>query len=729
MQAQKRGIAQRMGAWSAAHRKTAILGWIGFVVAALLLGGSIGTNELTNAESTPGEAGVAEQALDEAGLQPAAEMVFLHSDELKATDPAFESAIADVSSKLRGLPAVKAIGTPSEGGGAISDDRHSALVQFEIKGDPNTAADRVDPIIEGVDAVAAEHPDLRIEQFGGASADKALNEAFGKDLQKAETLSLPITLLILVIAFGSLAAAGVPLLLGISAVMATFGLIALPSQLLPVDESVSSVILLIGLAVGIDYSLFYLRREREERAGGRSPREALAIASATSGRAVLISGLTVIAAMAGMLLTGDGTFISFGIGTMLVVAVAMAASLTVLPAVLAALGDRVEKGRIPFLGRLRRRRSAGEGAWAAIVDRVLKRPALSVLIAGGALVGLAIPALSMQMEVAGAESFPRDLAIVQTYDRIEAAFPGENIPAVVAVEADDVRSGEVASAIERLRAEADAGDQFTGRTALATSRDGTVARIEIPIVGAGTDSASKRALETLRDEIIPRAFAGVDAEISVSGETASNVDFTNRMTERLPLVFAFVLGLAFLLMLFTFRSIVIPLKAIVLNLLSVGAAYGVLVLVFQHGLGHELLGFDTPGSVTAWLPLFMFVVLFGLSMDYHVFIISRIREAVDGGMGTDQAVREGIVGTAGTVTSAAVVMVAVFAIFATLSMIDMKQMGIGLAVAILIDATIVRAVLLPASMKLLGKWNWYLPRSLRWLPKVRREVEPEPAAS
>ncbi len=556
-----------------------------------------------------------------------------------------------------------------------------------------------------------------------------MSEAFEKDLQKAETLSLPITLLILVIAFGSLAAAGVPLLIGISAVMATFGLIALPSQLLPVDESVSSVILLIGLAVGIDYSLFYLRREREERAAGRSPREALAVASATSGRAVLVSGLTVIAAMAGMLLTGDGTFISFGIGTMLVVAVAMAASLTVLPAVLAALGDRVEKGRIPFVGRLRRRRSAGEGAWAAIVDRVLKRPALSVLIAGGALVGLAIPALSMQMEVAGAESFPRDLAIVQTYDRIEAAFPGENIPAVVAVEADDVRSGEVASAIERLRAEADAGGQFTGRTAVAISPDGTVARIEIPIVGAGTDAASKRALETLRDEVIPRAFAGVDAEVSVSGETAGNVDFTNRMTERLPLVFAFVLGLAFLLMLFTFRSIVIPLKAIALNLLSVGAAYGVLVLVFQHGLGHELLGFDTPGSVAAWLPLFMFVVLFGLSMDYHVFIISRIREAVDGGMDTDQAVRDGIVGTAGAVTSAAVVMVAVFAIFATLSMIDMKQMGIGLAVAILIDATIVRAVLLPASMKLLGKWNWYLPRSLQWLPAVRGEAEPEPAAS
>ena len=578
-------------------------------------------------------------------------------------------------------------------------------------------------------AAADQHPDLLVEQFGTASADKAISAVFEEDLQKAETLSLPITLLILVIAFGSLVAAGVPLLLGISAVMATFGLIALPSQLLPVDEAVASVILLVGLAVGVDYSLFYMRRVREERRAGRSPADSLRVASATSGRAVLISGLTVILAMAGMLLTGDATFTSFGIGTMLVVAVAMAASITVLPAVLAALGDRVEKGRIPFLSRFTERRAARNGGiWTRIVDRVLRRPAIAVVLAGGLLIALAAPAIGLKTDIGGIEQLPRDIPIVQTYDRIEVAFPGENIPAVVVVEADDVRGGEVAAAIERLVSDSNAADGVVGSPEVNYNDAGTAAAIMIPITGTGTDGTSKQALSTVRNELVTDAFRGVDAaEVNVTGQTAGTVDFNNLMNERLPLVFAFVLGLAFVLMLVTFRSIVIPLTAIVLNLLSVGAAYGVLVLVFQHGLGSDLLGFDTPSSIAAWLPLFLFVILFGLSMDYHVFILSRIREAVDGGMSTEEAIRHGISSTAGTVTSAAFVMVAVFAIFATLSIIDMKEMGIGLAIAVLIDATIVRAVLVPASMKLLGKWNWYLPSSLGWLPRGNEEVEIAPA--
>ncbi len=316
---------------------------------------------------------------------------------------------------------------------------------------------------------------------------------------------------------------------------------------------------------------------------------------------------------------------------------------------------------------------------------------------------------------------------MQTYDRIEAAFPGENIPAVVVVEADDVRGGEVAAAIERLVSDSNAADGVVGSPEVNYNDAGTAAAIMIPIAGTGTDGTSKQALSTVRNELVADAFTGVDAaEVNVTGQTAGTVDFNNLMNERLPLVFAFAFGLAFVLMLVTFRSIVIPLTAIVLNLLSVGAAYGVLVLVFQHGLGSDLLGFDTPGSIAAWLPLFLFVILFGLSMDYHVFILSRIREAVDGGMSTDDAIRHGISSTAGTVTSAAVVMVAVFA---TLSIIDMKEMGIGLAIAVLIDATIVRGVLVPASMKLLGKWNWYLPSALGRLPRVEHELEPEPSHS
>ncbi len=722
------GLTARIGAWSAEHRKAAILGWIAFVVVALFAGSNIGTRELTNAEQTPGESGAATKTLTDTGLAPASESVFVHSDTLKANDPGFERVVGDVTAKLSDIGMVRHVSSPADGGGAVSADGHSALVQFEVAGDPDTASDRIGPVTSAVDELAAKHPQLRIEEFGDASANAAIDDAFSQDMQRAETLSLPITLLILVIAFGSLVAAGVPLLLGISAVMATFGLIALPSQLLPMSSDVASVILLVGLAVGVDYSLFYLRREREERARGRSSRDALRIASATSGRAVLVSGLTVIAAMAGMLLTGDGTFISFGVATMLVVAVAMTASVTVLPAILSWLGDRVERGRIPLLGRLvARKPRQGSGAWGTVVDRVLRRPALSVALAGGALIALAVPALGMNMQVTGPDQFPRELPIVQTYDRIEAAFPGENIPALVAVSADDVRSPEVAQAIDELTSAGNAGGVFANRSTVAISNDGTAARIDVPIAGNGNDERSKQALERLRQQLIPAAFGSIDGvSVDVSGQTAQTVDFGDRMNQRLPLVFGFVLMLAFVLMLVTFRSIVIPLKAIVLNLLSVGAAYGVLVLVFQHGLGHELLGFDTPGSITAWLPLFLFVILFGLSMDYHVFIVSRIREYVDRGMSTDAAVRAGITDTAGTVSSAAIVMVAVFAIFATLRLIDMKEMGVGLAVAVLIDATVVRAVLLPASMKLLGKWNWYLPSSLGWLPRTRRAIEPEP---
>jgi RND superfamily putative drug exporter len=727
MKTKKKGIAERVGHWSATHRKTAIFGWIAFVAIALVGGSVIGTNQLTDAEATVGEAGVAARVLSDSGLAPAQEMVLVQSDSLTTGDAAFRDAVTDVSSSLRNTEDVRAVQSPLQQGGAVSEDGHAALVQFEIAGDPDTAVDRIAPSQAAVEGAAERNPELRVEQFGYASAGEAINTIVADDLRQAETLSLPVTLLILLLAFGSLVAAGVPLLLGISAVMATFGLIALPSQLLPVDEGVASIILLVGLAVGVDYSLFYMRRVREERRSGRSSAESLRVASATSGRAVLISGLTVIIAMAGMFFTGDATFISMGIGTILVVAVAMAASITVLPAILAALGDRVEKGRVPFLWRyVEGRRQRNQGVWKSMIDRVMKRPAVSFVLALGVMVALAAPALGMKTEIGGTEQLSRDIPIVQTYDRIDAAFPGENIPAEIVVQADDVTSPAVRGAIDRLVSDSASTPGVLGAPEVMVNEDSTVASITVPIAGTGSDDESKRALASIREDLIPASFDGVEGtEISVGGQTAETSDFNDRMHERLPLVFVFVLGLAFILMLVTFRSIVIPLKAIALNLLSVGAAYGVLTLVFQHGLGSDLLGFETPGSVAAWLPLFLFVILFGLSMDYHVLILSRVREGVDRGMSTEDAVREGITSTASTVTSAAFVMVAVFSIFATLSLLDLKEMGVGLAVAILIDATIVRAVLLPSSMSLLGKWNWYLPDSLEWLPRFRHEVEVE----
>jgi uncharacterized membrane protein YdfJ with MMPL/SSD domain len=723
-------IAARAARWSATHRRTAIFGWLAFVVVSLVIGGAVGQKQLTDAEAVSGEAGRAEVALEKSGLTPNSEVVLVQSNDRTVDEPGFQAAIADTTRSLAGLPSVRELSSPADGGGQVSADRQSALIEFEIPGDEEQAEARVDASLAAVAAVEGRHPGIRVEQFGDASANKALEKVFSDDLKKAETTSLPVTLILLVLAFGALVAALVPLLIAFSAVLATTGMLALPSQLVPMDPNVSSVVVLVGLAVGVDYSLFYLRREREERRAGRSAEASLAAAAATSGRAVLVSGITVITAMAGMLLSGDPTFTSFAVGTMTVVAVAMIASLTVLPAVLSKLGDRVDKGRIPFLGRaIERRRQRGGTAWGTVVDAVMRRPVISMVASAGVLVALAIPALGMSTVVSGAEDLPRDVPVVQTYDRVTEAFPGEAAGSAVVVEADDVTSGPVAAAIADLKERAAADRIVNGPVTLETSADGTVAKIGIPTVGKGSNDEATAAMERIRGDLVPAAFAGIaGAEVNVTGWAAESKDFNEQLKERLPLVFAFVLGLAFLLLLVTFRSLVVPIKAIVLNLLSVGAAYGVLVLVFQNGLGESLLGFESNGGVSSWLPLFLFVILFGLSMDYHVLILSRVREAVDRGMSSDDAVREGITKTAGTVTSAAMVMVAVFSIFATLSILDMKQMGIGLAVAILIDATIVRAILLPATMKLLGDRNWYLPSALGWLPRVDHgEPEVEPA--
>jgi RND superfamily putative drug exporter len=505
-------------------------------------------------------------------------------------------------------------------------------------------------------------------------------------------------------------------------------LTALFSHVMHVDPAINSVILLIGLAVGVDYSLFYLRRDREERARGLSPTDALQTAAATSGRAVLVSGLTVIIAMSGMFLMGSSTFSSFAVGTVLVVAISIVGSLTVLPAVLSKLGDKVDKGRVPLLHRLRS--NDGQSRfWAAIVGGVLRRPGLCGAVATAALVVLAIPAFSLHTVNAGVQGLPRDLPVMQVYARMQKAFPGGPLPAVVVVSAPDVTAPHVAAGIRGLERAALATGQMHQPITVDVSASHQAARVQIPLAGAGTDAVSNRALDILRHRVIPSTVGQVPGvQVETGGLTAGSLDFNDSMKSHAPIVFAFVLGLAFLLLLLTFRSLVIPLTAIVLNLLSVGAAYGALVLIFQQGHLQSLLGFHSIGGVTSWLPLFLFVILFGLSMDYHVLILSRVRESYDNGMNTEQAVSHGIRATAGVVTSAAIVMVAVFAIFATLGMIDFKMMGVGLAVAVLLDATIVRAVLLPAAMKLLGDANWYLPHWLDWLPHVGPQHRPSPPA-
>ena len=722
MQSQSNNIVSRIARWSGEHRKTAILGWLVLVFALVgLLGNKvIETNRLTAAEEVAGEAGEAERTLDAAGLSPTAEIALLQSSTETTDDPGFKALIAETERTLADTPHVERVRSPLDGsGGGISDDRHSAFVDFEVKGGRKNVDANLDSSLDAVADLQAAHPDYLVEQFGGGSAGKTLNETFQADLGKAGQISLPLTLLILVIAVGALVAASVPLVLALTSVLATMAIVAIPSQVFPLSGNTDALILLIGLAVGVDYSLFYMRRAREERAAGRGNREAIEIAAATSGRAVMISGLTVVIAMAGMFITGDATFESFAVATVSVVLVAMFATLAVLPAVLAWLGDRIEKGRIPFT---RKRKPAGESrVWSSIVSKVMRHPVVSIVAAGGLLIALALPALGMNVVQTGTEDLPNDLPVMQTYDRYKAAFPDEVNSAVVVVEANDVRGGAVGNAIDELVADAEASKTLLDGSEVDVSDDGTVASIAIPTRGNGADEASMAALDEVRDDLVPASVGAVDgATVRITGSAAQSSDFSDLLAERMPLVFAFVLGLAFVLMLVTFRSIVIPIKAIVLNLLSVGAAYGVLTLVFQEGWGESLLGFESNGGVTNWLPLFLFVILFGLSMDYHVFILTRVRELYDRGLSTEDAVRTGIAGSAGTVSAAAVVMVFVFSVFATLSFIDFKEMGVGLAVAILIDATIIRGVLLPATMKVLGERNWWLPQSLAWLPRIHR---------
>jgi len=712
--------AARMGRWSAQHRKTAIWGWLAFVIVAFAVGNAVGLRTADDAHLGVGESGRADLTIDAAFPKSADEMVLVQSATDNVDSIPFRAAVGDAEFRLSQVPHVYEIESPYEPAnrGQISADGHSALIQFKIAGDQNEAKSRADATLQTIDSVQASHPEFTIGEFGDASANNQVSESISNDFKTALITSLPVTLLILLIAFGALVAAGVPLLLGLTAVIATIGLIGPISHIgSGVDESINEVVLLIGLAVGVDYSMFYLRREREEREAGRSEGAALAAAAATSGRAVMVSGFTVMIAMAGMYLAGASTFQSFATGTILVVAVAVIGSLTVLPAILAWLGDRVEKGRVPFV---RKRWTVGEGGiWSRILNPALRHPIVSVVLAAGFLVFLAIPAFSLHTATPGVETLPQDLGVIKTYNRIQAAFPGGPIPAQVVVSADDVRSPEVIKAVSDLRARAAASPHFEQPITTTVNPNHTVEEIDIPVAGDGTDSQSTAALAELRDELIPGTIGRVPgATADVAGYTASSTDFNDTMKSHAPVVFAFVLSAAFILLLFTFRSIVIPIKAIVLNLLSVGAAYGVLVWIFQEGHLESVLGFESNGAIVSWMPLFLFVVLFGLSMDYHVFILTRIREAFDLGSRTEDAVAHGIKTTAGVVTSAAVVMIAVFAIFATLSLLIFKQLGVGLAVAVLIDATIIRGVLLPATMKLLGDWNWYLPKWLEWLPRV-----------
>jgi uncharacterized membrane protein YdfJ with MMPL/SSD domain len=725
---ESRNLAARAGRWSAHHRKAAILGWIAFVVLAVLVGGKIGQNDLDESAAGSGESKRGDMIVAAAGFrEQAGEQVLIQGrGSLTAEAPEMTAAVRDVTRRLQRIDGVTDVERPLH-----SADGRSVLVSFALSGSDEQAEMLVEQPLAAVAAAQHAHPDVRVEQFGEVSATKAIAEQDAKDGNRAHLLANILMLIILLAAFGAVVAAGLPLVLGATAVAATVGLLGPVSRLYALPADVAELVIIIGLAVGVDYAMFYARRVMEERDRGQSVEAAVERAAATSGRAVLISGMTVLTAMAGLLFAGNPIFVGFGVGTMLVVAMAVLGSLTFLPAMLAFLSRKnwLEKGRVPFVAKRRHAAKGESRVWAAVLQRVLKRPLVSTVLAAALLVALTIPALGMQFKNPGFDGYSRSQPVIQTHDRLQAAFPGGAVPATVVVKSADVTAAPVQEAIGQLHDRALATGQLAEPSHVEISTDKTVAVVGLSVLGSGTDAASERSLETLRSEVVPATVGKLaGAEVAVSGVTASSKDFNDSMLAHAPLVFAFVLALAFILLLVTFRSIVVPIKAIVLNVLSAGAAYGILVLVFQDGHGERVLDFQSVGGIAPVIPLFLFVILFGLSMDYHVFILSRVREAYNRGMSNDEAVAHGLKSTAGVVTSAALVMVAVFGSFALGSDQLAKQIGVGLAAAILIDATIIRAVLLPATMKLLGERNWYLPQRLRWLPELEHEPQAAPAA-
>ncbi len=703
------GVAARLGGWSARHRKSAIAGWLLFVVLATVLGGMLGSRQLEDHEIGAGDSARADRILAEAGIKnPASELVLLHSE----TPDGWRPAADDLIGRLRGVAQVETIDDT-----VASGDRHDGLVRFDLAGDYDAAVKDAAPVMATVDALRAAYPGIEVHQVGDATVESWFEKVIAKDFKRAEWTAVPLALGILLIAFGALVAALIPVVLALTAFIAALGLLAFVSQMVPVEDSSASLMLLMGLAVGVDYAMFYLRREREERAAGRDAESALAVAAATSGHSVLVSGVTVMAAMGGMFLTGMSLFEGFAAATITVVLVAMLGSVTVLPAVLSLLGDRVERGRPALWVRKALRRPAPAapgrgGRWVGAVLRpVTSRPRTAVALGVGALVLLALPATTMKTAELTPEQQAPGTPIAVAYQRITEAFPTGPLPAQVVVKVRDTADPRVDQALATFRDRVAASDSFGAPIEVTIRQDkGVIIIIDVPLAGDGAGGESKAALDELRDEVVP-ATVGDVGEAYVSGMLAQSVDFDNQLRQGLiPVLLALAL-ITFAVMAFAFRSLVIAATALVLNLLSVGAAFGVMTAVFQYGWGAGFFGTEGVGAVEAWIPMLTLVILFGLSTDYHVFVVSRIREAVDAGMDTTAAVRHGITRTAGVVTSAAAIMVAVFSVFATLSMMDFKQMGVGLAAAVAIDATLIRIVVLPAVMVLLGERNW--GRSMR----------------
>jgi RND superfamily putative drug exporter len=733
----------RVAGWSARHRWPVVAVWfvatIGLFAISLAAGGTNSVEAVSNNGQSKYEAGQAydvySAANASAGQQAPASQQFLlivASPDRTVDDPAFAADIASITARLAAVKVtvdgtdgpvledlVDPIGVPAAAG-LVSADRTTVRIVGRVPGDGEVIRQRLAPMPAAVSEIKGAYPTYRIHALNSTLANEEISTLINGGLDASLRLTIPLTFLILLIAFGAVVAAVIPLILAVTALLAAFGILGLYSQLVsPVSPYASQLVVLIGLAVAVDYSLFMVTRFRTERRHGRDRLAAIHVASSTAGRAVFFSGLAVMISIGGLFLLDDPLFRSMAIGTISVVFVAVIGSLTFLPATLSILGDRVNRLRLPFISR---DREEGSGPWAAVVRAVMARPIVAAVGTALVLLVVASPLLRLHMGQADFTSFPDSLDGVQAVNLLNEKWPnGSDLDlSVVVTKADEAPTK---AAIEKLNDAIVAIPGLSGPPKALTSSDGHVAFISYVMAGGENDIRNQDIVRQVRTSVVPTVFGGLSGvRALVTGDAAYTLDIVDFYAHGMPLVMAFVLTLSFLLLLVAFRSIVIPIKAILLNLLSTGAAYGVLVWVFQDGHLSSLLRFK-PGPIEGFIPVFIFTILFGLSMDYHVFILTRIKEARDRGLPSNEAVARGIAITSGTVTSAAAIMVVVFGVFVTLELTIIKQLGLGLAVAVFLDATVVRSLLLPASMRLLGDWNWWLPSWLGWLPHVTIETE------
>ncbi len=738
---QREPATVRIAMWSARHRWLVAAAWfvatIGLFVVSQRLGGIRTDDPNGNPNQAQTESAKALAVFDAGGSGTPTEDVTLVVSHpgIRVTDPAFRAFVGQTVSQLRALtvtdggrtvPAFDQVQDPATSpvqDGLVAPDLGAVRVVGRIVGDQATVDRHLVPVRPAIASIEANGNGFVVHAVSQTLTSKDITDLINSGLDRT-FVTIGLTFIILLITFGALVAAVVPLVLAMTALIAAFGILGIFSQAItPASPYATQLVVLIGLAVSVDYSLFMITRFRAERRRGRSKLEAVETASSTAGRAVFFSGLAVMISIAGLFMIDVSIFRSMAIGTIGVILVAVIGSLTFLPATLAILGDRVNAGRVPFL---RRDREEGSGFWARLVSGVMRRPLPLAIVSTIALLALATPVLHLRIGVTDFTSFPDQIDGVQAVKLLDQHWPqGSTVDLQVAVTGFDQPA--TTAAVQELETEGLAVRGLSGPVTVTPSRDGTVALVSFTIAGEQNDPASQAIVRHMRTTVIPATFGGLrGVHAYVAGSTANALDVTQIYIDALPLVFAFVLGLSFLLLLVVFHSLVIPVKAIILNLLSTAAAFGVMVAVFQDGILGSAFGLARSDVIESWVPIFVFAILFGLSMDYHVFILTRVKEARDRGLDSRAAVGRGITITSGTITSAATIMVLVFAAFVTIPFAFIQELGLGLAVAVLIDATVVRCVLLPATMTLLGDWNWWLPRGLHWLPRVTIEGEPEP---